>query len=126
MAGIFISHSHGDQPIADALAGLVNDLFGNKVTVHYSSKKERDGSIPPGEDWFRWIVEQVRQTDIAFVLLTSGIHSETLGHLGGRSGRRRSVRDHGRKGTRTAAGLRCKSIRYTFSVCSRRADCGDR
>ena len=70
MAGIFISHSHGDQPIADALAGLVNDLFGNKVTVHYSSKKELDGGIPPGEDWFRWIVEQVRQTDIAFVLLT--------------------------------------------------------
>jgi tetratricopeptide (TPR) repeat protein len=70
MTGIFISHSHGDQPLADALAQLVNDLFGNKVTVHYSSKKELEGGIAPGEDWFRWIVEQVRQADIAFVLLT--------------------------------------------------------
>src|SRR5262249_30174529 len=70
MSGIFISHTHGDQPISDALAALIEALFGNRVQVNYSYKKELEDSIPPRDDWFRWIVDQVRQADVAFVLLT--------------------------------------------------------
>jgi tetratricopeptide (TPR) repeat protein len=70
MSGIFISHTHGDQPISDALAALIDDLFSNQVQVSYSSKKELEGGIAPGEDWFGWIVDQVRQADVAFILLT--------------------------------------------------------
>jgi tetratricopeptide (TPR) repeat protein len=70
MGGIFISHTHSDRPIADALATMVEQLFGNRVTVSYSSKKELDGGIKPGDDWFRWIVDQVREADVAFILLT--------------------------------------------------------
>src|ERR1051326_2458395 len=70
MSGIFISHTHGDQPIADALAKLIEDLFEKRVTVNYSSRKELAGGIQPGEDWFRWIVDQVREADLAFILLT--------------------------------------------------------
>lgn len=72
MPGIFISHTHGDQRIADALSGLIEGLFGREISVNYSSKKELDGgAIPLGADWFRWIADQVRQEDIlAFILLT--------------------------------------------------------
>ena len=54
MSGIFISHTHGDQPLSDALAALIDGLFGNQVQVSYSSKKELEGGIAPGEDWFGW------------------------------------------------------------------------
>jgi tetratricopeptide (TPR) repeat protein len=70
MASVFISHTHSDQPIADALAELMQKLFGSKVTVNYSSRKELEGGIPPGDDWFRWIVEQVRNANAALILLT--------------------------------------------------------
>lgn len=70
MHGIFISHTHGDQPIADALTALLEGLFGKAILVNYSSRKELEGSIQPGEDWFRWIVEQVKKTDVALILLT--------------------------------------------------------
>jgi tetratricopeptide (TPR) repeat protein len=67
--GIFISHTHGDTRLAHAVRDLVDALFGNRVTVSYSSSKE-EGGISPGKDWFRWIVDQVSGTSVAFVLLT--------------------------------------------------------
>ena len=70
MPGIFISHTHGDQLIADALTVMVEGLFGKNLQVNYSSRKELDGGIAPGEDWFRWIVEQVQKADVALILLT--------------------------------------------------------
>ena len=70
MNRIFISHTHNDQPIADALSRLIERLFSNNVEVSYSTKKELNGGISPGEDWFHWIVEQVRASKAAFVLLT--------------------------------------------------------
>src|SRR5262249_40384762 len=57
-------------PIAAAFATLVEDLFGGRVKVNYSSRKELEGGIAPGEEWFRWIVNQVRGSDIAFILVT--------------------------------------------------------
>jgi tetratricopeptide (TPR) repeat protein len=70
MGGIFVSHTHGDQVLADALAALIGALFGDRVPVNYSTKKELDGGIAPGEDWFGWIVAQVREAEAAFILLT--------------------------------------------------------
>ena len=45
---IFLSHSHQDQAIAAALAGLLGDLFRSKVSVDYSSDQNAGGGIPPG------------------------------------------------------------------------------
>jgi tetratricopeptide (TPR) repeat protein len=70
MSSIFISHTHGDQAIADALKKLVEDLFEKRVAVNYSSRKELEGGIEPGDDWFLWIVKQVREADLALILLT--------------------------------------------------------
>lgn len=70
MYGIFISHTHSDQAIADALTALLEEVFSKAVQVNYSSRKELDGGIKPGEDWFRWIVEQVKQAEVALILLT--------------------------------------------------------
>lgn len=70
MHGIFVSHTHSDKAIADVLTSLLEGLFGKVVQVNYSSRKELDGGIEPGEDWFRWIVEQVRRADVALILLT--------------------------------------------------------
>lgn len=70
MAGIFISHTHGDKALADAIAGLIQELFGEAVSVNYSSKKELAGGIGPGVDWAEWIAREVVNADVAFVLLT--------------------------------------------------------
>src|SRR6266540_7004141 len=68
---VFVSHTHGDEGIADALDQAIKRLFGDQVTTWYSSKKELSGGIAPGEDWFRWIVERVRSADVAVILLTA-------------------------------------------------------
>ncbi len=67
---IFVSHTHADQEIANALSAAIEGVFGDLLTTSYSSKKELDGGIKPGEEWFRWIVERVRTADIAVILLT--------------------------------------------------------
>lgn len=72
MASIFISHTHGDKEISDALKKLINQLFGDAVQVHASTGQEDDGGIKTGDDWNQWIVDRVSKCDIAFVLLTPG------------------------------------------------------
>lgn len=70
MNRVFISHTHGDQPIADALSDLLTSLFGDTFNINYSSKEELKGGIAPGEDWQRWIGTQVKDTDVALLVLT--------------------------------------------------------
>jgi TIR domain len=70
MNRVFISHTHGDQPIADALSDLLTSLFGDTFNINYSSKEELKGGIAPGEDWQRWIDTQVKDTDVALLVLT--------------------------------------------------------
>jgi tetratricopeptide (TPR) repeat protein len=72
MPKVFISHTHSDKAIADALSKAVRSLFGTGVQVEYSTKKELGGGIPHGDNWFDWIVDQVTEADIALVLLTPG------------------------------------------------------
>lgn len=70
MNEVFISHTGSDKALADALKAALEDLFGRgNLTVHYSSSKE-EGGVPAGADWFRWIVERVSHSRVAFVLLT--------------------------------------------------------
>jgi tetratricopeptide (TPR) repeat protein len=70
--GIFVSHSHDDRPIVDALGAMVKRLFGNHVPFHYSSSKELASGIAPGGDWYGWIVERVQKSDLAVIVLTPG------------------------------------------------------
>jgi len=67
---VFISHTHADSEIANALSDAITGVFGDLLTTSYSTKKELDGGIKPGEEWFRWIVERVRAANIAVILLT--------------------------------------------------------
>jgi hypothetical protein len=68
--GIFLSHSHRDQAIAEALATLIGDLFGDKVTIAYSSDQKAGGGIPPGAQWLPWILEHITAANRTFALLT--------------------------------------------------------
>lgn len=67
---VFISHTHADQEIAHALSEAIDSVFGGLLVTSYSTKKELDGGIKPGEEWFRWIVDRVRTANIAVILLT--------------------------------------------------------
>lgn len=67
---IFISHTHTDQAIADAIRDAVRTLFGDAVAVSYSTNKELEGGIKPGDDWFHWIGRQVQEARAALILLT--------------------------------------------------------
>jgi tetratricopeptide (TPR) repeat protein len=66
---VFISHTHADKEIAHALSSAIEHVFGDTLETVYSTKKE-DGGIKHGEEWFQWIVNQVRTADIAVILLT--------------------------------------------------------
>ena len=68
---IFLSHSHQDEVIATALAGLVEELFEKKVNVRYSSDQSPGGGIPPGTPWLDWILEHIKRADKTYVLLTA-------------------------------------------------------
>jgi hypothetical protein len=67
---IFVSLTNDDTAIADALREAVKRLVGDVVRLTYSTSLEHDGGIPHGEEWFRWISQQVRACDFALVLLT--------------------------------------------------------
>ena len=85
---IFISHTHTDQAIAHAIRNAVQSLFGDAVAVRYSTNKELDGGIKPGEDWFRWIGQQVREEGRADPAHPR-LGAEALGPVGSRRGGRR-------------------------------------
>ena len=67
---IFVSHTHSDEELAHAIRDAVQTIFGDAVLVTYSTNKELDGGIKPGDDWFRWIGQQVRDAKVALILLT--------------------------------------------------------
>jgi hypothetical protein len=67
---IFMSHSHDDRAIADALASLIKDLFEEMVTVSYSTDQNAGGGISPGAQWLPWILERITEADTTLVLLT--------------------------------------------------------
>lgn len=78
--GVFISHTHADKEIALALDRALVRLFGREnLVVSYSSKKHEAGGVRAGENWFQWIVDRVRGTQVALVLLTpASIHKPWL------------------------------------------------
>ena len=67
---VFISLTKRDAGLADALDKAIKELFGGHIETFYSTKKELEGGIRGGQDWFRWIVEQVKKCDLAFILVT--------------------------------------------------------
>lgn len=67
---IFISLTHADTGIAEALRTALVALFRDLVQVHFSTSKELAGGIRSGEDWFQWIVDRVQKCDIALILIT--------------------------------------------------------
>jgi tetratricopeptide (TPR) repeat protein len=71
VSNVFISHTHQDKALADALSEAFRDLFGEQVQVRYSTAKELDAGIRPGEDWLKWIAGQVQESRVALVLLTT-------------------------------------------------------
>jgi hypothetical protein len=67
---IFLSHSHRDRAIAEALADLFRTLFDERIRVEHSSDQTTGGGIPPGAQWLPWITERIRAADKTYVLLT--------------------------------------------------------
>ncbi len=67
---VFISLTHHDTGIAEALREALHDLFGERLQVHFSTSQRLEGGIKSGEDWFQWIVDRVRECDFALILIT--------------------------------------------------------
>jgi hypothetical protein len=67
---IFLSHSHLDRAIAEALSTLLRDMFGERVHVEYSSDQTAGGGVPPGAHWLPWITTHIEGADRTYVLLT--------------------------------------------------------
>lgn len=67
---VFISHTHVDKGLADALRDFIKKMFGDSVTIAYSSDQSAGGGINIGESWLTWIMQQVKEAKRTFVLLT--------------------------------------------------------
>jgi hypothetical protein len=67
---IFLSHSHRDRAIAEALTKLLTGLFGKRLEVQYSSDQSAGGGVPPGAQWLPWITRHIAEADATYVLLT--------------------------------------------------------
>lgn len=67
---IFVSLTHADTGIAEALRSALDTLFRDSVQVCFSTSKELEGGIRSGEDWFQWIVDHVQNCDFALILIT--------------------------------------------------------
>ncbi len=72
---LFISHTHSDKSLADAVGALVEAVFGDRLIVQYSTSNDLAGGVPSGAVWFEWIGKAVKESAAAFILLTpSSIH----------------------------------------------------
>jgi tetratricopeptide (TPR) repeat protein len=69
-ARIFVSHTCSDERLATALEQMIEHLCPGKIIVCHSSRKDSAGGVPTGADWFAWIGEQVRESDITLAVLT--------------------------------------------------------
>lgn len=67
---IFISLTHSDNEIAEAIKEVLSALFGLHVNVGFSTNKEIDSGIKSGEDWIAWIEERVKTCDFVLALMT--------------------------------------------------------
>ncbi len=67
---IFLSHTASDAPVVRAIQDAIELLFGDAVTVSHSSRRDLDGSIRAGADWFGWITNEVRHAHVTLVVLT--------------------------------------------------------
>ncbi len=70
METLFLSHSHGDHEVANALKDLVEGCFPGHIEVRSSSSSPASGGIGAGSDWLDWIHDQIRTCRFTAVLLT--------------------------------------------------------
>ena len=67
---IFISLTHADKEIAEAIKDALHALLPFHVDVTFSASKELDSGIKLDEDWIDWIGERVRTCDFVLALMT--------------------------------------------------------
>jgi tetratricopeptide (TPR) repeat protein len=70
MERLFLSHSHGDHKLADALKELIERCCPGHIEVKASSAAPSAGGIALGSDWLDWVHEQVRGSKFTAVILT--------------------------------------------------------
>ena len=67
---IFISLTSTDNDIAQAINYALSALFGHHIQVVFSTSKEIESGVKPGEDWIAWIEERVKTCDFVLALMT--------------------------------------------------------
>lgn len=68
---VFVSHTHTDMKLVDALRDLLYGVFEDDVQLKYSSSSRPGEGIQPGEPWLQWIQRQVHESDLTIVMLTA-------------------------------------------------------
>jgi tetratricopeptide (TPR) repeat protein len=67
---IFVSLTEQDTPLAETLRQALYTLLDRRISVHFSTSTELGRGPSHGEDWFDWIIAQVKECDFAFILVT--------------------------------------------------------
>lgn len=63
--GVFISHIHENEPVAQKLKEYFYAIFNNEVDIFISGDPH---NIPAGQDWFATIIEGIRKCDCMIIL----------------------------------------------------------
>ena len=72
MVTVFVSHATTDRVIVDLLDELFKKTYGpGNIKLKYSSSKMSSDGIPFGDDWYQWILQEVKNCEIALIVLTS-------------------------------------------------------
>lgn len=68
---LFISHTAADKPFAVAIRDAIEGLVGERISVRFSSGADEEAPRG-GEDWRKWIYEQVVAARVTLVVVTPG------------------------------------------------------
>ena len=67
---VFISHTHGDRKLAEALEKLVDKAFQGAVETFRSTDPSPTGGVPAGAEPFSTVTEKLKRADAVWVLAT--------------------------------------------------------
>ena len=67
---VFVSHSHADRKLADAMKDLIEGAFSGLVSPFVSSDPGPTGGLMPGDEWFARIGTALSEAEGVWVLAT--------------------------------------------------------
>ena len=67
---VFLSHSHSDRRLSDALQALVTSVYSGLVEVFTTADASPSGGLQPGDEWYARVHAELAKSESVWVLAT--------------------------------------------------------